>query len=603
MSSTIILETRVATGADDVEQRVNSMHLSSSDLELVVDGSTNQQVGVRFTDLDIPAGAIITSAYIQFQTDEVGSVPTSLQIKGIDADDAAPFTLLTDDLSSRPTTSAFVGWQPDPWTVIDEAGAAERTPNLAAVLQEIVGRSGWQAGNDLAFVITGIGTRTARAFESGADKAPLLHVEYVLPSSGDIVLTQDPALRENVAGAVVGTLSVPDAQLGQTYSFSVTDNRFEVIGDELKLVDGVRLDFERTPTLNVNITATSLTGQTIIDTVTATVGDVPETRFAAFGDYGDGPGTPAVAQLVNNLAVDFIVTVGDNVYGAEPIDDQIGRYYSNYIGNYLGKYGVGSPTDRFFPALGNHEYSDPAGGTDASAYLSYFTLPGNERYYDFIQGPIHFFVLNSNWEEPDGRSRSSVQAQWLHAGLTASVSPYNIVYFHHSPYSSSDSHGSTEVMQWPFEQWGATAVISGHDHDYERILRDDDGNGTFLPYFVTGLGGHSRAGFSTPVDGSAVRFNDNWGTMLIQASDESITFEFLAVAGGGQGAIIDSYTIDLAPRSTIASDAVLAAASADQSGGSTPTLMADLFQDWRGSDSLSDPLGPGGYLQSVDFLV
>jgi hypothetical protein len=40
-------------------------------------------------------------------------------------------------------------------------------------------------------------------------------------------------------------------------------------------------------------------------------------RFAVIGDYGDGPGTAEVAQLINNLDVQFILTVGDNVYGSQ----------------------------------------------------------------------------------------------------------------------------------------------------------------------------------------------------------------------------------------------------------------------------------------------
>lgn len=159
------------------------MALTSSDPELVVDGTTNPKVGLRFTGIDIPAGAIITSAYIQFSAKEVGAAATSLQIRGLASDDLAPFTTARNNLSSRPTTSAVVSWQPVAWTLIDEAGAAQRTPDLTVVLQEIIDRGGWQAGNDLAFVITGNGTRTAYAFESSPLKAPLLHIEYTLPGT------------------------------------------------------------------------------------------------------------------------------------------------------------------------------------------------------------------------------------------------------------------------------------------------------------------------------------------------------------------------------------------------------------------------------------
>ena len=60
-------------------------------------------------------------------------------------------------------------------------------------------------------------------------------------------------------------------------------------------------------------------------------------------------------------------------------------------------------------------------------------------------------------------------------------------------------------MQWPFAQWGADAVMSGHAHDYERIVRDG------IVYFVNGLGGASRYSFGTPVTGSAVRYNAEGG--------------------------------------------------------------------------------------------
>ena len=201
--------------------------------------------------------------------------------------------------------------------------------------------------------------------------------------------------------------------------------------------------------------------------------------FAAFGDYGSaGPNELAVANLVASWNPDFIVTTGDNSYDPAPIDDNIGQYYCQFIGDYTGTYcgGTGSPTNRFFPAMGNHDWTD---GDKETAYFNYFTLPSNERYYDFVEGPVHFFVIDSNplgtGNAPgDGRSATSDQGIWLQAQLAASTAPWKIVYMHHPPYSSSSSHGSEVAMQWPYEEWGATAVLAGHDHVYERILRDDE---------------------------------------------------------------------------------------------------------------------------------
>ena len=83
------------------------------------------------------------------------------------------------------------------------------------------------------------------------------------------------------------------------------------------------------------------------------------TRFAAIGDYGLNNVTEGnVSALVNSWAPEYVITLGDNSYGNNDIDDNIGQFYANYIGNYSGAYGPGSPTTRFFPSIGNHDYTE-----------------------------------------------------------------------------------------------------------------------------------------------------------------------------------------------------------------------------------------------------
>ena len=77
-----------------------------------------------------------------------------------------------------------MAWTPPDWTAVGEAGTAQRTPNLASVVQAVVGRAGWAQGNALALQLRGTGRRTAEAFEGGASFAPLLHVEYTTGSGG-----------------------------------------------------------------------------------------------------------------------------------------------------------------------------------------------------------------------------------------------------------------------------------------------------------------------------------------------------------------------------------------------------------------------------------
>ncbi|RMG65237.1 MAG: T9SS C-terminal target domain-containing protein, partial [Calditrichaeota bacterium] len=193
----------------------------------------------------------------------------------------------------------------------------------------------------------------------------------------------------------------------------------------------------------------------------------------------------------------------------------------------------GADVNRFFPALGNHDWK----AAGAQPYLDYFTLPGNERYYDFVWGPVHFFCVDSDHHEPDGRTVNSTQAAWLQQAMTAASEPWKIVYMHHPPYSSAKTHGSTPDLQWPYAAWGATAVLAGHDHTYERIHRDG------IVYFVNGVGGKSVRSFGSPVQGSQFRYSDDYGAMLVEANPDSIVFRFF----NRSGQELDHYTVVRTP--------------------------------------------------------
>jgi tartrate-resistant acid phosphatase type 5 len=262
-------------------------------------------------------------------------------------------------------------------------------------------------------------------------------------------------------------------------------------------------------------------------------------RFAVIGDFGDdflvniGIGGEAdVAAMVAGWNPDFVITLGDNNYpdgAASTIDANIGKYYHQFIGNYTGTHGPGSPENRFWPSPGNHDWNTPGLGPD----MDYFTLPGNERYYDVDLGLIHLFALDSDSAEPDGIDQTSAQAMWFQQTVAASTACYDIAFFHHPPYSSGSDHGSTPAMQWPFEAWGADVVLAGHDHIYERLLVDN------IPYFVNGLGGSLRYSFGAPLPESQFRYDTDFGAMLVTANKTSMTFEFYDVAG----TLVESHSI------------------------------------------------------------
>ena len=98
--------------------------------------------------------------------------------------------------------------------------------------------------------------------------------------------------------------------------------------------------------------------------------------------------------------------------------------------------------------------------------------------------------------------------------------------------------GNDEEMQWPYGRWGATVVIAGHDHLYERLQQRG------ITYIVNGLGGRTEGlnpihRFLVPVAGSKVRYNRDYGAMLVTADDMCINFSFYA----RDAELIDSFTL------------------------------------------------------------
>ena len=168
---------RIGTGADDAEEQLatGAVSLNSSDLELVRDGSNDQLVGLRFPDLQIPADSTVLSASLTFKTDESSTETTALEIRAQATDNAASFTTAAYNLSSRARTAASTAWQPDGWSTI---GKLRESPDIAPVIQEVLDRTGWQAGNALALLVDGSGRRVAESYEGSASGAPLLRVVW-----------------------------------------------------------------------------------------------------------------------------------------------------------------------------------------------------------------------------------------------------------------------------------------------------------------------------------------------------------------------------------------------------------------------------------------
>ena len=144
--------------------------------------------GGRFTNVTIPKGATIVSAYLTLRSSQsmAGTVVnTRISAEDVDnpptfADDKAAF-----DARWANRTTARVDWDAIPaWT----SGTDYNSPEIKTVIQEIVNRAGWASGN--AIVIfwedfeyrsthdTNYCARRGYSYDGSATYAPKLHIEY-----------------------------------------------------------------------------------------------------------------------------------------------------------------------------------------------------------------------------------------------------------------------------------------------------------------------------------------------------------------------------------------------------------------------------------------
>ena len=184
MSSTDV--SQIASSGDDAEEfsdayagtRLNTV---SDDLVLGVDPQDGSQtVGLRFTSVEVPKGVTVKEANIEFRAKGTSSGAAEYTIKAADVGNVGPIAK-TNPSTAAPLTSASATWSlsganaEDNW---DTPGAEHLSPDLTAVVQEIVNRNDWSSKNNMGFVITGTGTRTAESFDSDPSKAPRLVIKY-----------------------------------------------------------------------------------------------------------------------------------------------------------------------------------------------------------------------------------------------------------------------------------------------------------------------------------------------------------------------------------------------------------------------------------------
>lgn len=276
-----------------------------------------------------------------------------------------------------------------------------------------------------------------------------------------------------------------------------------------------------TPTPTNTPTATV----TVTPTATAEVGTV----FGLLADSGEPnptslENTYAVANGIKSFNPEFVIHMGDaNYWVGDPntLDDNFLNFWDGWL-------------NKMYFAFGNHDLDTDYG----SAILDNLPLvndaigstkrANNLLCYDFVKGPVHFFVLNSGNsaagdsmnESIDTNMQLTAQMAEMTPKIAASNAMWKIVIVHRPPYTNGLNHdpGSTAV-RFDYASLGVDIVISAHSHAYEYIVVND------TPYFVQGLGGATKHDFINPLlEGTEIAYNDKHAYTICTALGDELTF-------------------------------------------------------------------------------
>ena len=188
---------------------------------------------------------------------------------------------------------------------------------------------------------------------------------------------------------------------------------------------------------------------------------------------GDGAvatsGDDQVAARIEREGLDHFLYLGD-VYDTGTAQEYATRYDPSY-----GRFkAISSPTP------GNHEWANRATGYDPY-WGALAPQNGGGHWYSLDLGGWHLVSLSSQEPADEG----SAQLAWLRRDLAAHPGRCTIAFWHKPRYSAG-RHGDNAATEgaWAALSGHAVAVLSGHDHDYQRLAPNRG-----IVQFVVGTGG------------------------------------------------------------------------------------------------------------------
>ncbi|MQY43901.1 hypothetical protein GG681_14740, partial [Epibacterium sp. SM1969] len=122
------------------------------------------------------------------------------------------------------------------------------------------------------------GDAKSRTIAEGAPhgRFDLSSTQELPTSAGSGITLEGGPVAENISGAAIGTLSIVDPDAGDSHEITLSDDRFEVVGNEIHLKEGVSLNHEEAAEIDLEVTVTDAGGLSTSESFTIAVEDVNE---------------------------------------------------------------------------------------------------------------------------------------------------------------------------------------------------------------------------------------------------------------------------------------------------------------------------------------
>ncbi|MBU2604254.1 MAG: cell wall-binding repeat-containing protein [Actinobacteria bacterium] len=177
------LQIRVAADGDDARKEGSTVYATGWAWQAVGKGSSVLSEGWRFRNVDIPKGATVRDARVHlYAAYDANGNPASVVSKiGLeDADNPGAWAQTTHEPVLSKLTTAQATWSVSAW----KQGQWYSSPDLSASVTEVIGRTGWAAGNSMAVIWADNGTASGNYLKSGdyyGGNPALFTVYYTVP--------------------------------------------------------------------------------------------------------------------------------------------------------------------------------------------------------------------------------------------------------------------------------------------------------------------------------------------------------------------------------------------------------------------------------------